>query len=105
MENGKMWEILVPTISNDGKPFRTRYHKVWDKKVREIAGGLTILKPVLGQWVSPNEDLFKERMIPVRIFCSREDIEKIIDYSIVYYKQEAIMAYCISTECIVKYAQ
>ena len=43
MTNG-LWEILVPTIhSSNGKPIRTRFHKVWDKKVREISGGLTIM--------------------------------------------------------------
>jgi hypothetical protein len=41
-----LWEILVPTEKRDGTGFyRTRYHKVWDTKIRELAGGLTILSP------------------------------------------------------------
>jgi len=39
----EMWEILVPTLHANGKPIKTRYHKVWDKKVIEITGGLTVL--------------------------------------------------------------
>jgi len=98
-----MWEILVPTVSNEGKPYRTRYHRVWDEKVRAIAGGLTILRPAIGQWVSPNGDLFKERMIPVRIMCTEEDINKIIDITMVYYDQMAVLATLVSEKCILKY--
>jgi hypothetical protein len=43
-----MWEILVPTVSNEGKPFRKRYHKVWDRKVQEFSDGMTILTPSKG---------------------------------------------------------
>jgi len=51
-----LWEILVPTISNDGK---------------QVAGGLTITPPVKGQWIGFNKDLFTERNIPVRIMCNK----------------------------------
>ena len=43
-----LWLILVPTIRNDGRPIRTRFHRVWDGKVRDISGGLTITPPVSG---------------------------------------------------------
>lgn len=102
MEKG-MWEILVPTKSNEGKPYRTRFHKVWDAKVRAIANGLTILTPAKGQWLSNDGDLYSERMIPVRIICTREEIEKIIDITMVYYDQLAVLAYKISDECILKH--
>lgn len=104
MSTTKMWEILVPTTRNDGRPIRTRFHRVWDEKVRAISGGLTVLTPAVGQWVNPDGHLFKERMIPVRIMCSREDIETIIDMTIEYYEQEAVLAYCVSSECVLKYA-
>jgi hypothetical protein len=104
MDSKMMWEILVPTVRNDGRPFRTRYHRVWDSKVREIAGGLTVLKPAIGQWMNPDGVLFKERMIPVRIMCSREDIEAIVNLTIKYYDQEAVLAYRVADECILRYA-
>lgn len=103
MENKGMWEILVPTKSNEGKPYRTRFHKVWDAKVRAITNGLTILTPAKGQWISNDGDLYSERMIPVRIICTREEIEKIIDITMIYYNQLAILAYKISDECILKH--
>lgn len=76
----QLWEILIPTISNEGKPFRTRFHRVWDGHVREIA----------------DEKLFAERMIPVRIMCTQNEIETIADLTAKYYSQLAIMYYRIS---------
>lgn len=42
-------------------------------------------------------------MIPVRIVADREEIEKIIDITIKYYDQEAVLAYRISNEVILKH--
>lgn len=96
----EMWEILVPTITNEGKPIKTRFHKVWDKKVYALTKGLTILQPTKGKWVSPCGTLFAERMIPVRIACSEEQIREIMIMSKKYYDQLAIMAYRISDHVI-----
>lgn len=93
-----LWEILVPTVRNDGRPFKLRYHKVWDEKIKAISGGLTIVPPVNGVWVSPENETFKERMIPVRIMCTRDEIMAIAEMSKVYYEQEAMMVYRVSTE-------
>lgn len=94
-----MWEILVPTVRNNGKPYRTRYHRVWDAKVRAIAGGLTILTPAKGQWISTETDtLYIERMIPVRIACTREEILKIAEFSKKYYDQERMLVFKITDE-------
>jgi len=99
-----LWEILVPTIHRvDGKPITTKYHRVWDKKVYEITKGITILTPAKGKWVCPEGGLFEERMIPVRIACTREEIETIIDMTIKYYDQLAVMAYKVSEEVIIKH--
>ena len=101
--NRSVWEILVPTVRNDGRPFRTRYHKIWDSKVREISGGLTICPPTKGEWVNPSGTLFTERMIPVRIIATKEEMDKIVDMTINYYDQEAVLAYKIADEYILKY--
>ena len=98
-----LWEILVPTSSNEGKPYRTRYHRVWDTKVKSISGGLTILSPAKGHWISKEKELFSERMIPVRILCTRAEIETIIDFTIKYYNQKAVLAYKVSDEYILKH--
>lgn len=101
-----LWEILVPTMMFNihGKlvPVRTRHHRVWDEKVRKISGGLTILTPAKGQWVSPSGTLFAERMIPVRIMCTEQEIDKISDLTAKHYNQEAIMYFRISDKVVVK---
>lgn len=103
-----MWEILVPTERRQqpGKYYTTRYHRVWDAKVRTITGGLTIMTPAQGQWTNPNTgELFNERMIPVRIIATREQINKVIDLTLDYYDQIAILCYKISDEVILKYRE
>lgn len=101
-----MWEILVPTVRrlSPGKFYTTRYHKVWDSKVREITGGLTIMSPAKGQWLNPTTgEFFNERMIPVRILASREEMEQVINLTLKYYDQLAVLCYKISDEVILKY--
>jgi hypothetical protein len=99
----ELWEILVPTVRNDGKPFRLRYHRVWDAKVRAITNGLTVLHPVKGQWVAPDGTLFAERMIPVRIACTEAQIEDIADLTVIYYEQKAVMFYRVSDRVTIKH--
>jgi hypothetical protein len=70
VENRQLWEILVPTVRNDGSPIRVRFHRVWDSHVRKISGGLTILPVAKGQWLD-GDKLYAERMIPVRILATR----------------------------------
>lgn len=99
----QLWEILVPTVRPNGKPFRTRYHRVWDEKIREITNGLTVMPVSKGQWVSPEGEVLVERMIPVRIACTRDQIDRIIELTLSYYEQKAVMAYKVSDECIIRY--
>lgn len=99
----QLWVILVPTIHSDsGNPIKVRHHRIWDAKVREITGGLTILHPAKGQWISPDGVLFAERMIPVQIMCTEEEIERISDMTAKYYKQLAIMFYKVSDDVRIK---
>lgn len=99
----KMWEILIPTLTPEGKPLRTRFHRVWDEKVRDIANGLTVLQPAKGQWVCPQGELFVERMIPVRIACNEDQIHQIADMTATYYRQKAILFYEISNNVVIKH--
>lgn len=98
----KVYEILVPTTRNDGRPISARFHRIWDKTIMEISGGLTILNPSKGKWKSLSDESYNERMIPVRIVCDETDIDRIIDITMNYYEQEAVLAYVISNEVILK---
>src|SRR3989344_7808822 len=91
-----LWEILVPNYSNDRVKYSLEYHQRWDEKVREIGGGLTILKPAKGQWLNSEAILFSEEMIPVRVYCDEESIDRIVQLTLDHYQQEAVLAYEVS---------
>ncbi|HLC51732.1 MAG TPA: hypothetical protein VJI98_00630 [Candidatus Nanoarchaeia archaeon] len=98
----KIWEILVPTQFNNGKKISTQYHQKWDQKIRDISGGLTIFTPAKGQWLGSRGKLFKEKMIPVRIICSKKEINTIITMTLEYYRQEAVLAYAVGSDIIIR---
>lgn len=103
-----LYEILVPTVRNGpsgggGTPIRTQFHRLWDAKVRAITGGLTIMTPAKGQWIAPDGKLFSERMIPVRIMATPQQITQIADMTAAYYEQQAVMYYRISDEVVVRH--
>ncbi len=95
-ERKLLWEIMIPCKWNSGRPIHTRHHKAWDKRVRAIAGGLTILSVGLGQWVNTDGEEFLERVIPVRIMCSTDEMRLIADITIEHYEQEAVFFYVVS---------
>ena len=97
MATKKLWEILVPSHSNEGKVYQLTYHREWDDKVRKITGGLTIFKTVKGQWISQEGEILFDRMIPVRIYCTENEINQIIQLTLKHYAQKAILAYEISS--------
>lgn len=99
----ELWEILVPASNNKDQNFSYEHHKEWDAFVKKITGGVTIMKPAKGEWLSPTGKLYVDRMIPCRIVCSEEQISEIIDFTIVHYNQEAVLAYRISTNVILRH--
>ena len=94
----ELWEILVPTHSNDGTEISVEYHQKWDEYVKNLAGGLTILKKSRGIWVSESGTEFRENMIPVRVACTRSQIKEIIVFTAIHYAQKAVMYHLVSQE-------
>jgi hypothetical protein len=101
--NEELWEILVPASNNKDKKFSYEHHKEWDAFVKQITGGVTIMKTAKGQWLSPTGKLYVDRMIPCRIVCNEEQMNEIINFTIEHYDQEAVLAYKISNNVILKY--
>jgi hypothetical protein len=99
----QLWEILVPSVANDGAKYSLDHHKFWDRQVRDISGGLTVLKPAKGHWRPPESAEYQvEEMIPVRLLCTREQIERVVDFTLEHYDQKAVLAYRISDEVILR---
>ncbi len=99
----ELWEILVPASNNRDKEFSYEHHKEWDAFVKKITGGVTIMKTAKGEWVSPTGKVYVDRMIPCRIVCTEEQISEIIDFTLEHYDQEAVLAYRISTNVMLRY--
>jgi len=102
-DSKSLWEILVPNYDNSGKKYDLDYHHKWDDEVRKLTGGLTILKTAKGQWINNDGTLFSEEMIPVRLYCTKSDISDIVDLTMQHYSQEAVLAYKVSSEVILRY--
>ena len=99
----ELWEILVPASNNKDQKFSYEHHKEWDAFVKKLTGGVTITKTAKGEWVSPTGKLYVDRMIPCRIVCTEEQISEIIDFTIDHYNQEAVLAYRISVNVILRH--
>jgi len=98
-----MWEIMVPTMLNDGTPIRKKRHQEWDAQVRKVVGGgLTVCAVSIGQWLNPKEDgkLYRERMIPVRIIADDDEIMIVIAITKEFYQQKAILCTEISNRVL-----
>jgi hypothetical protein len=102
----KIFEILVPTIYGDTKkPISTKHHRSWDSYVRKITGGLTILSVARGQWVhEKTKKLFVERVIPVRIACEDAQIDEIVNFTLLHYRQHAVLFYLVSDKVEIRYS-
>jgi hypothetical protein len=97
----KLYEILVPTHSKEGMRLSDEFHKGWDEAVCDITGGLTLLKTVKGSWVSESGTV-KETMIPVRIAMEESQVDGILELTLRYYDQDAVMIYTVSEHVMIK---
>jgi hypothetical protein len=93
-----LWQILVPAFWRDGEEVDVSTHRVWDRKVRNITGGLTINRAAKGHWVSPDGSVIVEKVIPVMFAATDMQKEIIQAMTCVFYDQEAIMCYKIGTD-------
>ena len=103
-EKPGVWEILVPVrwdhVRHGGELISKLHHQEWDRKVLEIASGLTINRIVRGRWLSESDS---EEMIPVRIACSTSQIIRIADLTAAHYKQTTIFFYPISNVAYIRH--
>ena len=89
----KLWEILVPATVDDMQ-VDLAHHREWDRKIKDIAGGLTILSTAK----SYDSSEFFEHMIPVLIRCTSQQMADIASLTASHYRQRAIMYYKVSDE-------
>lgn len=101
-----VWTIMVPCNYNDGKPVRTRHHREWDRQVQLITHGMTIGSPSIGKWKNKNDSVeYRDRVIPVMLIATAEEMKKISKITANHYKQIAVMYFKTSSEVVVEYFQ
>jgi len=103
----KLFEILVPTLYGDTeRPIRTVHHRNWDKYVMSLSGGITILQPGRGKWISETTtNLIAEKVIPVRVMCTPAIMDRIIAFTLTHYRQQAVMYYVVSSDVKIVYKE
>lgn len=97
----QLWEVLVPVADNDGTEFSIEHHRAWDENVRDITGGLTIMRTARGQWQDSEGNLFAEKVIPVRVACDEDKVRQIMYLTLGHYGQLAVMAYQVSDRALI----
>lgn len=87
-----LYRILIPTLYEDTRtPVRIKHHREFDKQVLKIAGGMTIFVPTIkGLWTD-KEKVYVDRTVPVDIYCTKKQIERIAKFAKQHYRQLSIM--------------
>lgn len=93
----ELWIILIPSHTQSYTLANRAYFIDWCEKVYKIAGGLTVLSEVQGQWFDKKtKKLVEEWNQEIQIGCTKNQIEQIADMTAVHYQQKAVMYYKIS---------
>ena len=113
----ELWEVLVPKthlvevvrfnpithVGNKGfvvEDIPLDHHKLFDDFVKNITDGLTIGRTNVGYWVD-NKDTIREKMIQVRIYCTQNQINEIVEFTAKHYQQKAVMFYKVSDKVFI----
>jgi hypothetical protein len=95
----RVWRIMVPQADNRERRFSARHHLNWQHTVINISGGWTIHEPARGAWKDDGEVQF-EKMRPVDIVCTAEQIKEIVEMTAHHYMQIEVLAYEVSNNII-----
>jgi hypothetical protein len=96
----KLYAILVPECGRSGLEFGLEHHRAWDKKVCEIAGGVTIGGVTKGRWKS-NKSVIFDDMIECKIACTAEKIIDVAKMTCQHYNQDAVFLWEVSSNAFV----
>ena len=103
-----LYQIMVPCNYNDGTPVKTRHHREWDRQVQAALSvkGMTILPPGKGKWTNPKDGItYHDRVIPVSLVATEDEMKKIAQITIKHYQQLAVMYFKLSNETHIEYAK
>lgn len=93
----KLYEILIPIKSNDGKKFTVKHNQQFLDYVINLVGGHSVWPIIEGAW-KDNGKVYKENMRPIRITTNSETIKQIAIKAREHYRQNCIMYYLVSND-------
>lgn len=100
-----LWEIFIPKNNNKNTIFQVSHHREWNKKITNETDVILLsssttptktLDPPLGQ------SFFSEEMILIRVCCTKEEFDKILNITIEHYDRKEIIAFKLSENMLIK---
>lgn len=87
------FDVILKTCENNfdrGWIFTTKHHRIFYKFILNLSKGYSVLNELEGVWQNEKGTIYQEKMIPVRIACTDEQIKEIAEFAKAHYEQEAI---------------
>ena len=76
----KLYQFLVPVHPNDGARYPTGTHAKFYHRVKELAGGYTLLDSCIGVWRDPTTHVdYHEEMEPLQVACEPPQKDLIVE--------------------------
>lgn len=98
-----LWELKVPAISKYHVGLiDVGFHKMWEERARKISSGPIIMHATSGHGVERLRKLFAERVIPVRISCTRVEIRHIMKMTREHYELKEVFAHLVSEVVLIE---
>lgn len=87
------FDVILKTCENNfdrGWLFTAKHHRIFYKFILNLSKGYSVLSELEGVWQNEKGTIYQEKMIPVRIACTDEQIKEIAEFAKTHYEQEAI---------------
>jgi len=104
MDKKCLWEIFVPKNHNEKTIYGVSHHREWNRKVTTETDVILLSSTPYKKKSCPTigKCFFSEEMILLRVCCTSEEFDKILDITIDHYDRDEIIAFKISDKMIVK---
>lgn len=101
----QLWQILIPTMDNEGTPFTPKdYDDFANLVIKEVGvTGLTMLPRGTGYWVGSNKQVQHELTIPILIGCVEHEVQIATRLVAEQFKQKAVTYWKVSDAFYINY--
>jgi hypothetical protein len=99
-----LWEIFIPKNHNKEMIYGVSHHREWNRKVTKETNVILLSSSSYKEKSCPTieEPFFSEEMLLLRVYCTQEELDRILDITVDHYDRDKIIAFKISENMIVK---